>query len=55
LVIVRKLTGLLAYPDAYIYQLTEEGFERILYEDMKYFKIFIKNRKKTLQMLMENE
>ena len=45
---------LMAYPDAWIYQCTGEGIERVAYEDTEHFRItnlFLSNREVMLDEL----
>jgi predicted ATPase len=47
---------LLAYPDAVIYQITENGVSRVNYEETEHFQVtknFLNNREKMLNLLLE--
>lgn len=49
---------LMAYPDAWIYQLTEDGLERVEYEDTDHFQLthrFLNNREGMLEQLLAED
>ncbi|SAL77024.1 recombination protein F [Caballeronia peredens] len=49
---------LMAYPDAWIYALTEDGIERVAYEDTEHFKVtraFLANPERMLRTLLDGE
>jgi predicted ATPase len=46
----------MAYPDAWLYQLTDKGVERVEYEDTEHYQVtsdFFKHRKRMLKELMQ--
>ena len=48
---------LMAYPDAYIYQISNAGISRVAYEETEHYQVmhdFIKNPKRMLDMLLES-
>jgi predicted ATPase len=47
---------LMAYPDAYIYQFTADGVERVAYEDTQHYRVtrsFLSNPERSLKILFE--
>ena len=49
---------ILGYPDAWIYQASRHGLERVEYEDTEHFQItrqFLNNRRALLDILMEDD
>jgi len=47
---------LMAYPDAYIYQFTPDGVERVAYEDTQHYRVtrsFLSNPERSLKILFE--
>ena len=48
----------LAYPDAWIYQFSEDGIRRVEYEETEHFHVyrdFLQNRRASLRILLEDE
>lgn len=49
---------LMAYPDAWIYEFTSSGVQRVAYEDTEHYRItrnFLSNPERTLKILFEDE